>query len=88
MNTLSKLLGLSSSMKQLFLLTIATLALAVPALATGDCTAYSTTCPDGTQTGAVVCCGSGQSSYAECDCATWTQSGGYSNCYVTTLCYQ
>lgn len=88
MNKLRKLLELSSSTKKLLLLTMATLALAVPALATSDCTGYSVSCPDGTQTGALVCCGGGQSSYAECDCATWSQSGGWSDCFVTTLCYQ
>ena len=76
---------LSTVTKRLILLTVVTAALAIPAFA--GCTTHYVTCADGTQTGAQVCCESGQSSYAVCPCNSWSASGGYSNCYLATGCY-
>ncbi len=79
---------LSSSTKRLVLLTLATVALAIPAAAISrPCTVWNVTCPDGTETGATVCCAAGQTSGAECGCDFWSQSGGYSECSLTTICY-
>lgn len=85
---MNKLRKLSSSTKRLVLLTLATAALAIPAAAISKpCTQWNVTCPDGTDTGAEVCCTSGQSSYAECDCLSWSQTGGWSDCELVTACY-
>lgn len=77
---------LSTVTKRLFLLALATAALAIPAVA--GCTSHYVTCPDGTETGATVCCGAGQTSGAACTCTGWSQSGGYTGCSLTTICYE
>lgn len=82
---MNKLRELSAVTKRLFLLTVATAAVAIPALA--GCETHNVTCPDGQPTGATVCCPEGYSSGAECVCYSWSASGGYSNCSLTTICY-
>jgi len=71
--------------KRIYLLAIATISIAIPAWA--SCTTITTTCPDGSTTGANVCCASGQNAGALCGCASWSSSGGYSNCSLSTVCY-
>ncbi len=58
---------LSRVTKSLVLLTVATAALAIPALA--GCTTLYDTCPNGKETGATVCCEAGQQSAADCVCS-------------------
>lgn len=77
---------LSTVTKRLFLLTVATAALAIPALA--GCQVHEATCPNGVQTGATVCCPDGYESGAACTCRGWSQSGGYTGCSLTTICYE
>jgi hypothetical protein len=53
--------------------------LTVPAFAASTCVhgqQYTLSgCPDGT------------TGYAECDCGGWSQSGGYTDCYIVAGCY-
>lgn len=88
MNKLRKLRELSSSTKRLVLLTIVTMALAMPAAAIREsCQVWDVVCPNGQETGADVCCVTGEQSYAECSCNEWSAPDGWSECGLVTVCY-
>lgn len=81
---MNALRNMSQTTKRLLLLTLFTLGPAIPAIASG-CQSMSTTCPDGSSTGAVVCCRTG-GGYVDCECTSWSSSTGYSGCFLVAGC--
>lgn len=77
---------MKKTLLRLLVLAVVAVSLAIPAVAGSICGAHNATCPDGTSTGAIVCCGSG-SGYAECACETYNSDSGWSNCELIAGCY-